>query len=867
MPRPALRFFRWLVRLFPADMRAAHGEEMMQLLRAQQRDTEGRARRLRFYGAALLDVLRSAPRLHVEAIAQDVSYALRGLARSPAFAAAALLTIALGTGATSAIFTVVNAVLLRPLPYRDPDRLVLVWSSEPRGRPTWLSPPELEDISRHATMLDGVAGLVDLRFAITGSGEPEELPLAGASASFFPLLGVRAAVGRVFDAQDDREGGPEVVVLAHDFWQRRFGGSASIVGKAIVLDGRPYTVIGILPRSFSIAPPSSVFPARVDAWVPLQPHLPTRARDVRFLHLIARIRQGYELRQANEELDTLGAAVSREFASAYQNGGVRFQAVLLKDEIVRELRPALLLLTAIVALVLAIACANIASLQLARGELRRREMAVRTALGASRGRIVRQLLAEGAVLAALGTAAGVAVASLTPFVTRAPALASLPRLSDVSIDARTVIVAVGVAALATIVFAMAPAVQLLHRNARDDAFRTAGRSTASVRTVRMLAIGEVALGSSVLVAALVFAQAFAQALDRNPGFDPRGIVTMRVTLPPSYDRAAVARFYDRLVDDVRALPGVQAAAAVSQMPLSGAMLGSTFLTETTSSGDRARWDADLRGISPDYFRTLGMRVVEGRPFDARDLADTPAVAVIDQTMARRLWPNRSAIGRHVRWIRQADRPIEIVGVVNAVRHRGLENEPRETVYLPFTQYVRWTMFLTVRVAGDASSAAGSVQSAVHRLDPAQPVAEVATLDALVSRSLARPGFGAGVGGVLALLALTLAAIGAYGLFAFAVSHRVREMAVKMALGATPAIVRWHVLRDGVFVAGAGLAIGLPLSTVGLRAARALGLDALPLGGWPIGLTAATLFAIVAGACWLPARRAARIDPAITLRAE
>ncbi len=840
----------------------------MQLLRAQHRETEGRARRLRFYAAALLDVLRSAPRLHVEAIAQDVSYALRGLARSPAFAAAALLTIALGTGATSAIFTVVNAVLLRPLPYRDPDRLALVWSSEPHGLPTWLSPPELEDISRHAKTLDGVAGLVDLRFALTGSGEPEELPLAGASASFFPLLGVRAAVGRVFDAHDDREGGPEVVVLAHDFWQRRFGGSPSIVGNAIVLDGRPYTVIGILPRSFSIAPPSSVFPARVDAWVPLQPHLSTRARDVRFLHLIARIREGHALRQANEELDTLGAAVSREFASAYQNRGIRFQAVLLKDEIVRELRPALLLLTAIVGLVQAIACANIASLQLARGEARRREMAVRTALGASRGRIVRQLLAEGAVLAALGTAAGVAVASLTPFATRAPALASLPRLGDVSIDARTVIVAVGVAALTTIVFAMAPAVQLLRRNGGgDDAFRTAGRSTASVRTVRMLAIGEVALGSSVLVAALVLAQAFAQALDRNPGFDPRGIVTMRVTLPPSYDRAAVARFYDRLVDDVRALPGVQAAAAVSQLPLSGAMLGSTFLTEATPSGDPARWDADLRGISPDYFRTLDIRLVDGRPFDAQDSAETPAVAVIDETMARRLWPGRSAIGRHVRWMRQADRPIEIVGVVNAVRHRGLENEPRDTVYLPFTQYVRWTMFLTVRVAGDASSAAKSVEAAVHRLDPAQPVAEVATLDALVGRSLAGPGFGAGVGGVLALLALTLAAIGAYGLFAFAVSRRVREMAVRMALGATPAVVRWHVLSDGVFVAGAGLAIGLPLSTAGFRAARAIAVDALPPGGWAIGLSAATLVVIVAGACWLPARRAARIDPAITLRAE
>jgi putative ABC transport system permease protein len=865
---PSNRVLRWLVRLFPEEMRASHGDEMLQILRARHAETPHGTPRLRFWAAILTDVLRSAPRLHFEAIAQDVWYGLRGLTRSPAFATAALLTIALGTGATSAIFTVVNSVLLKPLPYHDANRLALVWATEGQGRATWLSAPEVDDLSRHAKALDGVAGLMDLRFALTGSGTPEEVQLAGASADFFPLLGVHATIGRVFDRSDDREGGPEVVVLAHDFWRRRFGGSPSIVGKAIVLDGRPYTVVGILPASFSIVPPSTVFPAKVDAWVPLQPHLPSRSRDVRFLHVVARIRRGVDLRQANDELTALGIAVSRQFSSAYQNRDVRFHAVPLQDDVVREVRPALVLLIAIVALVLAIACANIAALQLARGEGRRREMAVRAALGASRGRLLRQLLAEGALLASLGTIGGLALASLTPLLTRSPVLARLPRFGDVSMDSRMIWFAIGLAAITTLVFALAPAAQLLSNSARfADPFRASGRSTASVRTIRVLAVGEVALGSTVLVAALVLAQAFAHTLDREPGFDPGGIVTMRVSLPPSYDRPGVGRFYERVLDDIRALPGVTHAAAVTQLPLSGAMLGSAFLADMTASGERQRSDADLRGVSADYFPTMGIRVLQGRGIDDHDRAETPAVAVIDETLAKRLWPATSPIGRQLRWIRQPARAIEVVGVVSGVRHRGLEIEPRETVYLPLTQYARWTAFLTARLAGDASSAASAMEAAVHRIDPSQPVAEITTLDALVRRSLARPGFGAGVGGVLALLALILAAIGAYGLFAFAVSQRVRELAVRMAVGASPGTVRLQVLRDGLMVAGAGLAIGVPLSTIGLRAARAFALDVVPVSSSAIAVTVATLFLIVAGACWLPARRAARIQPATALRAE
>jgi putative ABC transport system permease protein len=710
---------------------------------------------------------------------------------------------------------------------------------------------------------------MDLRFALTDGGEPEEVQIAGASASLFPLLGVRAGVGRLFDHHDDRDGGAEVVVLAHDFWRRRFGGSTSILGRAIRLDGRPYTVIGVLPASFGMLPPSSVFPAKVDAWVPLQPHLPSQARDVRFLHAVARIPQGVNIRQANDELASLGAALSRDFAPSYPDGPMRFQAVPMRDDVVREVRPALILLAGLVGLVLAIACANVAALQLARGHARQREMAIRVALGASRGRLVRQLLAEGAVLAVIGGAAGLALAMLAPIVTALPVLANLPRFADMSLDSRFVIFALGVSTLTALVFALAPVLQMSRgRVCRgQDALRMSARSTGTIRIVRALAIGEVALASSVLVAALALAQAFARTLDHDPGFTPTGMVTMRVSLPPAYQRPDVERFYERTLDEIRAVPGVTAAAAVTQLPLSGTMLGSTFLGRVTPSGERQRWDADLRGVTPDYFLTMGIQLVAGRTFGRSDLTDSPAVAVVDETFANRVGAGRRVIGQQLRWIRQPDRPIEIVGLVRAVRHRGLEADPRETVYLPHTQYAKWTMFLTVRVAGDPAAATTGIAAAVHKVDASQPLAEATTLDALVSRSVARPGFGAGLGGSLATLALALAAVGTYGLFAFAVSQRVREMAVRLAIGATPAATLRLVLRDGLFVGSVGLGIGLPLSAIVVGAARTIAFDDLAVEPWVIGTAAATLLAVVAGACWLPARRAASVQPAAALRAE
>jgi putative ABC transport system permease protein len=803
--------------------------------------------------------------MHIEQVVGDVRYAMRGLARAPAFAGAAVLTIALGIGATTSVFTVVYAVLLRPLPYADPSRVALVWATTPDGARTWLSAPELDDIGRHGRSFQAIAGLTDLRFSLTRSGEPEELQVVAASATTFPLLGVRPAIGRVFEPADDREGASEVVLLSHGLWQRRFGGLPTILGRAITLDSRPYTVVGVLPASFSVVPPSSVFPVHVDAWVPLQPHLPSRARDVRFLHAVARLNPGITFPAANQELLALAAAVTRAHGNAYRVAPLGFRAVSMQQDVLSGVRPALVTLSAVVALVLVIVCANVAALLLSRADSRRREMAIRTALGASRARVVRQLITEGVVLAMAGGVAGLTVAGLTPALASLPVLSDLPRFDDVALNWRVLGFAMTTAIGTAVCFGLAPALHLAPSVAprRMAALRASGRHPSAVRAGRILAASEIALASVVLVVALLLARTFTALLDRDLGFTPDAVVTMRVSLPPAYQRHQVAPFFDTVLAAARQVPGVQSASAVTQLPLSGALLGSAVFADGTTDASRV----DLRGMTPDYLAALGIRLLAGRTFGPSDTADGPAVVMVDEMLARRLWPGRSAIGQRMRWIRQPDIPMEVVGVVSAVRHRGPHVEPQPTAYRPHTQYVRRTMTLAVRVAGDPASAAAAVAAAVHRVDPLQPVADVGTLTALVRRSVAQPGFGAALGGALALLATALSAVGVYGLLAYAVAERRREMAVRIALGATRAAIMRLVLGDGIRVALAGLAIGVPLAALAARALRTQAVDVA--GGTPVTLAAAVAVLVVvsAGACAIPARRASKVEPASALRNE
>jgi putative ABC transport system permease protein len=859
------RLFRALLRLLPADMRESHGREMGQVLRQQHHERPpGLAAALRFWFAAMRDILRVAPRQHAEALSQDVRYALRGLRRTPAFAVVAVVTIALGTGATSAVFAVVNSVLIRPLPYADADRIVLIWAVTPEGARTWLSAPEIDDIGERATTLDGVAGLTDLRFALTGSGPPEEVNVVSASANLFPMLGTRPEIGRLFQPADDVEAAARVTVLSHGLWTRRFGASPAVLGTSLLLDGRPYTIVGVLPRDFGIVPPSSVFPARVDAWVTLQTHLPSRARDVRYLHAVGRVRNGIELGEARELVATIGPALSRDFSSAYRGRTWNFDLVSMQADVVRGVKPALLILLATVGLVLLIAAANVATLLLVRGESRRREMAIRIAVGASASRVVRQLLTEGLVLALIGGFLGLALTALVPAVARSQALASLPRFADVRIDWYVVVFACAVSCATAVLFTLAPASQQWGGRERLNIVA----SRRSVQMGRALATAEVAFAVMALVVALMLGRSFARTLDVPPGFQPSQLISARIVLPPKYTaREDINRFFEQTLERLSGMPGVESVAAVSQLPLSGAALGSTFTSGVDTAGEPARIDGDLRGVSTGYFETMGIQLIEGRPLTTADAAETPFVAVVDELMAKRLTPDGHAIGRRIRWIRQPDVEIQVVGIVRPVRHNGLDQDPRPTVYRPHTQYPRASMFVVARVSGDPARSGQALTAAVHDVDPTQPLSEIAGMDSLISRSVAQPGFGAAGGFALAALALALAAVGVYGLLAFAVSQRKREVGIRLAVGASRSQILAMIVADGARLALAGVVAGLAGAVALGRWISSIVPGVGTLDGGIVLAAAATVIASALLASWLPARRASRADPSIVLRAD
>lgn len=859
---------RWLLRLLPLETREAHGNEMEQVLRTSLSEVSPQpTARLRFWTNALIDVLRVAPGQHLEAIMRDARYALRTFVRSPSFSVAAILTMAMGIGATTGVFAVVNAVLLRPLPYEDPAKVMLLWARMPDGSRTWLSPPEVEDIRQSTPALVAVAGLTDMRLGLTGSGAPEELAVVGVSATLFPMLGVDMALGRTFAPADDVEKAPLTVILSDGLWQRRFGARHDVIGSPIRLDGRSYTVIGVAPRSFGVLPPSSVFPARVDAWVALQAHLPSRNRDVRYLHAIGRLADVASESDLRGQLESLGSHLSATYPQ-YTSRRISFDAVRMDRDVVRNIRPALLVLFATVALVLLIAVSNVAALTLARAVSRQREIAVRAALGASPARIARQLLTEGVMLAMIGGICGLALASLAPVLARIPPLSTMPRFDQVAVDWRVAAFAVVVSTIAGVLVTLAPLREMAKRRGTlgPEVLRLTGRPQGVIRAGRALLVAQIAVTASVLVISLTLARGFATLLGGDPGFRPDGVLTMRIALPPKYLTGVdVNRFYDTVLERIQAISGVRSAAAISQLPLSGGMLGSRFAL--TRDSQAAAIDADLRGITSRYFDAMRTRVIEGRAFTGADNSRGGAVAIVDETFARRAWPGESAIGKRIYWMRLPDVPLEIVGVVSAVRHRGLEVPARETVYRPHLEYPRYTMSLVVRTDGDAAPLSQPVLAAIHEVDPDQPVADVMTMESVVRQSLAQPGFSTGLAATLALIALALTIVGTYGLSSYSVTERQREIGIRLALGAEPGWIIRMILRDGLGYALAGLAIGLPLAFLASAAVSSRLTAAGSADPLLLLIVAAALLVTISAACWLPARRAAGVSPSEPLRAE
>jgi putative ABC transport system permease protein len=803
----------------------------------------------------------------METLLQDLRYAFRTLARSPGFAVVAVLTLALGIGANVAIFSVINATLLRPLPYAEPDRLMMLYTRYPDGGQFSVSLPDFRDWREQAENFEQMAALSFSSSNLTGAeGEPERVQRANVTANFFPMLGARAEAGRLFLEEENRAGAEPVVVLSHGFWQRRFGGDPGVIGQTINLHGSPFTVVGITPPGFR-------FQQDVDVWTPLNLDGP-QGRRSEYLTVIGRVRPGVTLDQARTEMAAVGQRLAEEYPET--NGILAVDVESLHEQTIGGLRPALIALMAAVGLVLLIACANVANLMLTRAAAREREMAVRAALGAGRGRIVRQLLTESLVVALIGGGVGLLLALWGIGALRNARAELIPRFAEVGIDAWVLGFALGLAVLTGVAFGLAPAMQF-GRWGLSSSLRSGGRGMAGQKgacTLRAgLVLAQVALALMLLVGAGLLIRSFDRLQRVDVGFEPRNVLTTRVALPASQysEDAPRIAFYNGLLEEVAAAPGVQSAALVSGVPLSGSAGYWSFAIEgRPEPAPGTVVDAQPFAITPGYFQTMRIPVLQGRAFTEQDHAEALRVAIINQEMVRRYWPEGNPIGARITFGDPEDPDTEwmtVVGVVGDVRVTGLTDAPYPQIYTSYPQVALGSMVVALRTTRDPLSMAPIVRQAVHRLDPNLPVYDVKTMEQWLDEMIAQPRVGTALLGIFAAVALLLAAVGIYGLISYTVAQRTSEIGVRLALGAEPRDVLKLVVRQGMKPVLAGIGVGVVAAWIGTRLIRSLlfgvsATDPLTFAGVVLFLAAVALLA-----SYLPARRATRVDPMIALRAE
>jgi predicted permease len=825
----------------------------------------------------------------METLLQDLKYGLRVLAKSPAFTAVAILTLALGIGANTAMFSVVNAVLLRPLGYKDSASLVNIWGKlDKEGIPrNWLSEPEYWNLIDRAQSFSTlgiytIGGGVNLN---SSDAPPVQASAALANAALFPILGVQPALGRNFSADDDQAGHNHVVLLSYSLWRSQFGGDPNIVGRPIQLDRESYSVVGVLPKDFSFA-------GKQDLWLPagLNRAKP-RDRGSHFYFAVARLKPGVTLPQASAELDRFAARLAREYPDYYPaNAGWAMFLIPIKEQLVGQVRPALLVLLGAVVFVLLIACVNIANLLLANGSVREKEFAVRAALGAERSRLIRQLVTESLMLALAGGALGLVIAYWSVGAVRALVGDSVPRIEDIGVDPFVLAFTFVVSILTGLIFGLAPAWHSAKTNLQG-ALRDGGRGTSagggSRRLRGVLVVSEVALAVLLLVGAGLLIRSFRQLLEVSPGFQTQHLLTMEISLPekPYPDGAPVQAFFKQLTDRLRGVPGIEAAGAVSQMPLTDSYSsGSTFIEESSVAGvmrlpkfeNRPFIEADQRVATPGYFETLHVPLVRGRYLAESDTADAPLVAVVDTDFAHLFWPNDDAIGKRVSIDAvpnsKPDHPVlrwrTVVGVVGHVRHYGLNSKGREQAYFPLAQisYAR-DLYLAVRTTVDPSSVTNSIRQQVTAIDKDMPIYNIATMDEHLSRSVAQPRLNLTLLVAFASIALLLAAVGVYGVMAYAVTHRTHEFGIRMALGAARSDVLKLVLLEGGRLAVVGLCAGLIASFALTRLMASLLFRVRPTDPITFALVAAVLLGVALIACYIPAHRATKVDPLVALRYE
>jgi predicted permease len=797
-----------------------------------------------------------------ELFTQQVRFAARSLRRTPSFTAVAALTLALGIGSATAVFGVLSAAFLRPLPYADPDRLIAI-SETRRGEEISVSYPNLLDFREQTRSFQEIAGFAGRALALAaGDGPPERIRGQVISANLFRTLGVTPARGRGFLAAEDRVGTERVVVIGHGLWQRRFGGDPSIVGTAITLDREAYTVVGIMPPDFDF--PGGLVYGAAEVWIPfglaITPDWMTRQSHPGIV-AIGRLRAGATLASARADLEAVATRLREQYPESNREQSVMLRTAL--DGIVGELRPGLALVGGAVLLLLLITCANVAGLFLARAVARHREIAIRSALGAPRRRVVAQLVVESLLLAALGGAGGVVVAWWGVRLAT-PVLDELPRLAQVPLDWRVALFAIAVTLVTGLVYGVAPALAATGESI-DRWLRERGRSTGAMsgRVRRLLVAGEIALSLMLVIGATLLGRSFAKLRAETGGIDPTGVLTFEVRLPESvYGVGAPgATFYRSLTDRLAALPGVSAAGGISTLPFSGA--GSQSGMRVLGGSEEQRTDVAV--VTPDYFRAMGVELLRGRLLTAADDSLAPRVAVIDERLARRFWPSVDPIGQRLEgW---GFRELTVVGVVRHVTNYGVAADSREELYVAHAQRPSLRMIMTVRSGGDPELLAASARRVVTELDATLPVYNVRPMRDVVGATVAAPRLSAAVSGVVAALALLLATVGLYGVLAFTVGQRGHEIGVRMALGATPRAVAGLVVGQALALAAGGIAAGVGGAVVVARLVSSQLYGVSPLDVTTLAVASAAFLAVTVIATWIPARRAASVSPVTALRDE
>jgi len=822
----------------------------------------------------------------LETLVQDLRYGVRMLLKQPGFTLVAVLTLALGIGANTAIFSVVNAVLLKPLPYENPNQLMMVWESnrELAKEHENPSPGNFLDLREQKAVFDSVTAWFETARTLQGEHDAEQAPSAQVSVEFFQTLGAKAALGRVFQPGEtlgvahsgagQYASGDRVIVISDSLWRRRFGADPALVGKTVTINGLDWQVLGVMPAGFAM--PNQ----RIDLWEPWgiertygTPRFPEGPpRDWRFLSVLARLKSGITAEQAQAHLDSLSNTLAERHPKT--NRGWRLNLTTFHDEVAGAARPPLLWLFAAVALVLLIACANVAGLLMARAAGRQREIAVRTAIGASRWRLMRQLLTESVILALLGGALGLALtgACLDLLVSLAPANA--PRIDQVAVDGRALAFTMIVSVVTGILFGLFPAL----KSARTDLTLAlkeggAGGATGGLshhRFLKTMIVAEMAVALTLMVGAGLLTRSFIHLLKADPGFDPKNLLTMHITLDGAAYRGRATEYYQQLIERLEALPGVVSAAAVATLPMSD--VGVDFDRPYWREGDPEPGGegdkVDVRMATPGYFKTMGMALLKGRQFTDQDRRDTPAVIIVNESMADKVWPNEDPIGKRLMIdYNRGKYAYEVVGVTRGVSYYGLRSRPQPELFIPHAQNAYLPMNIVVRTTTEPAQLINAVKGELRALDPKQPAHNLVTMEQFIARSLAPDRFATWLLGLLSTLALLLAATGVYGVMSYAVNQRAREFAIRTALGAQARDIRRLVLTYALRLWLVGSALGLMAAWPVGRALQSqlYGVGSIDAVALAAALSLLLVTALLAGL--IPARRAGRVDPAVTLRGE